>query len=466
MLPDEAANSMKEIDSSRIQVLNDGDIRDGSYVLYWMQQSQRVQFNHALAYAVELADHYQKSVLAAFVVDPDYPEANHRHFRFMLEGIMEVRQQLKDLGIQLVLRVGSPPEVIGNMAPACAMVVCDRGYLRHQIKWRAALAENSPCRVVQVESDAVVPVETASTKAEYAARTLRPKITRQLDRYLKPIRIFPPKRSSLDLDVKSISIGGLDDFIDSLKIDMSVSPVTRFYKGGPSRAEQVFTSFLKHNLNYYPDDHNQPQKDSMSHMSMYLHFGQVSSLDLALRVKDAGAVSESAREAYLEQLIVRRELAVNLVFHKSDYDRYASIPGWAGETLDQHRGDRREHLYRAEELENGQTHDPYWNAAMGEMAVTGYMHNYMRMYWGKKILEWSESPEAAYQSMLYLNNKYFVDGRDPNSYAGVGWIFGLHDRAWKERGVYGKIRYMAASGLERKCDIGAYVDRIGRLAGK
>jgi deoxyribodipyrimidine photo-lyase len=166
------------------------------------------------------------------------------------------------------------------------------------------------------------------------------------------------------------------------------------------------------------------------------------------------------RAAYLEQLIVRRELAFNFVYYTDDYDQFTCLPEWARKTLDHHAGDKRNPVYSRKALETAQTHDPYWNAAMMEMKHTGYMHNYMRMYWGKKILEWTRDPEQAFKTALAINNEYFLDGRDPNSYAGVAWIFGKHDRPWPERPIFGKVRYMAASGLERKCDIQAYVGKV------
>ena len=184
---------------------------------------------------------------------------------------------------------------------------------------------------------------------------------------------------------------------------------------------------------------------------------------LALQALKTEKRFSKAREAFIEELIVRRELAINFVYYTPDYDSYACLPGWAKKTLAEHKNDRREYLYSRGELENCRTHDEYWNAAMREMKSTGFMHNYMRMYWGKKILEWSQTPEKAFKAALAINNKYFLDGRDANSYAGVAWIFGMHDRAWFERPIFGKIRYMAASGLERKCDIQAYVAKVNAL---
>jgi deoxyribodipyrimidine photo-lyase len=191
-------------------------------------------------------------------------------------------------------------------------------------------------------------------------------------------------------------------------------------------------------------------------MSPYLHFGQISPVRIARRIRDAEAPAE-AKEAYLEELVVRRELAVNFVYYNREYRSYDALPGWALETLEEHRGDPREATYSREELEAGQTDDPYWNAAMREMRVTGKMHNYMRMYWGKRFLEWHREPRDAFETCLAMNNKYFLDGRDANSFTGVAWCFGKHDRPWQERAIFGKVRYMNANGLERKFDIKEYV---------
>ena len=180
-------------------------------------------------------------------------------------------------------------------------------------------------------------------------------------------------------------------------------------------------------------------------------------------MRDVKQAADADRRAYLEELIVRRELAANFVEFESRYDDYACLPGWARATLDAHRADRRPHIYTREQLESARTHDRYWNAAMREMRDTGFMHNYMRMYWAKKILEWSSDPAAAFRTVLHLNNKYFLDGRDANSYANVAWVFGLHDRPWPERPVFGKVRYMNAKGLERKFDMAAYLRAVDAL---
>jgi deoxyribodipyrimidine photo-lyase len=342
-------------------------------------------------------------------------------------------------------------------------IVCDRGYLRLQTEWRRQVAGEARCRVIQVESDVIVPVDAASHKPEFGARTLRPKVLRQCEEFLdQPFRIAL-KRSSLKLAVATISLDDIDALGRRLRLDGTVRPVSSYFRGGTSEAKKRFRAFLRTDLPDYKDHRNQPQTNHVSHMSKYLHFGQISPVWLlreARRQKQAGRAN---LYTFVDELLVRRELAINWCEFTPNYDRYESLPAWARQSLDNHRADERPHLYARAKLEAAETHDPYWNAAMREMRITGYMHNHMRMYWGKKILEWSRTPEIAFFTALALNNKYFLDGRDPNSFANVAWVFGQHDRPWPERSIFGKVRYINAAGLERKCDTDAYIAKIERL---
>jgi deoxyribodipyrimidine photo-lyase len=452
------------IQSSRIQLLNDRKPKNGAYVLYWMQQSQRAEFNHALEYAVQEANRLGQGVLVGFGLTDVYPEANLRHYTFMLEGLKETRASLAEQGIKMVIQQGSPADVALILGQKASLIVCDRGYLSHQKAWRTQVACSASCSVVQVESDVVVPLEVVSNKAEYAARTIRPKIHRQLDDYLVPFKPSFVKKSSLGLNIKSLDLTDINPILKQLSLDGRVGPLTQFFKGGPSQAKVRLDDFLKNRFRYYIENRNQPQTDDISHMSPYLHFGQISPLFVALQIKKLAKRYAEAQAAYLEELIVRRELAMNFVNYTPKYDLFTCLPQWARTTLKQHQKDPRDYVYTRKQLEDAQTHDEYWNAAMREMKITGFMHNYMRMYWGKKILEWSRTPEQAFRTTLAINNKYFLDGRDANSYAGVAWVFGVHDRAWFERPIFGKIRYMAASGLERKCDIQGYLRKVEALA--
>jgi deoxyribodipyrimidine photo-lyase len=254
----------------------------------------------------------------------------------------------------------------------------------------------------------------------------------------------------------------VQDILFPLSIDRTVSSV-EFRKGGTSRAKRLLKVFIAGKLKHYPEHRSDPGLDGISHMSPYLHFGQISPLYIATEVIKAKGVPRAAKDAYLEELIVRRELSINFVHYHPAYGNFTALPGWARQTLERHLADRRPSRYRPEELEKGLTHDPYWNAAQREMALTGSMHNTMRMYWGKKILEWSDSPKDAFYTALRLNNKYQLDGRDPNSYAGVAWCFGKHDRPWMERDIFGTVRYMNDAGLRRKFGMDRYVKKIQDL---
>jgi deoxyribodipyrimidine photo-lyase len=450
------------VEDSRCKRLNDRDLRRGRYVLYWMQQSQRASHNPALAYAIEVANGAGLPVLVGFGLMDDYPEANLRHYRFMLEGLQDVAAMLAKRRIKFVTRRGAPNEVAVALGQDAAVVVCDRGYLRHQKAWRADVAARVPCAVVQVEGDVVVPLGLASNRAEPAARTLRPKLQKALQEYLRPLDDAAVLVPSLDLQIEgAIDPSDADAALGGLKLDRSVPPVRRF-RGGTAEARRRLREFLDARLDGYADGRSEPGAFQCSLLSPYLHFGQISPVEIALAVRDARGGDADCR-AYLEELIVRRELAANFVEFEPRYDDYACLPGWARATLDRHRADPREHAYTVDQLERADTHDRYWNAAMSEMVHTGFMHNYMRMYWAKKILEWTPDPANAFRTTLYLNNKYFLDGRDASSYANVAWVFGLHDRPWPERPVFGKVRYLNARGLERKFDMARYLRAVDRL---
>lgn len=450
------------IHPSRIQPLNSRSIQDGRYVLYWMQASQRVACNHTLEYAVGKANERNLPVVVVFGLTEQFPDANLRHYAFMLEGLEEVRKGLRDRGIRFALMRRSPELAAAAMAEEAALVVADRGYLRIQRQWRNHVAKNAPCAVVQVESEAVVPVETASPKEEYTAGTLRPKLQRILEGYLVPLKERPVRKDSLSLRLDVDTEEDFPSLLKKMKIDCSVSPV-RAIRGGTARANALLEEFIAKKIRRYDELRSDPGLDYSSHLSPYLHFGQVSPLAVALRVSGERSLPAAARESFLEELIVRRELSMNFVVYNDRYDGYECLPDWARKTLAEHAKDRREYIYSPEQWEHAGTHDPYWNAAQREMMITGRMHNYMRMYWGKKLLEWSRTPPEAFRTAITLNNRYELDGRDPNGFAGVAWCFGKHDRAWFERKVFGKIRYMNDAGLRRKFDMDAYLKKVAAL---
>jgi deoxyribodipyrimidine photo-lyase len=447
------------IEKERVRSLNDRSVQAGRYVVYWMQASQRAEYNHALEFAIQQANALDKPLLVVFGITDRFPDANERHYFFMLEGLGEVKASLEARGIRLIIRHEEPPAAAVESARWACLVVVDRGYLRIQKKWRRAVAKQIKCPLVEVESDVVVPVEVTSSKEEYAAATIRPKIRRRLDPHLLPFRHAGPRHSSLKMDFDTFDITDVGAAVARLSIDHSVAR-SSFFRGGTSQAKRHLRAFLKSRLGHFDDLRNDPSRDYFSNMSPYLHFGQISPLYIALQVKRTGG---KGVEAYLEELIVRRELSMNFVQYNPRYDSLDCLPDWAKRTLAQHRRDRREYIYTLKQFEAAETHDPYWNAAQNEVRVTGKMHGYMRMYWGKKILEWTEKPEDAFNIALHLNNKYEIDGRDANGFTGVAWCFGKHDRPWAERRVFGRVRYMNDKGLRRKFDIDAYVAKVNRL---
>jgi len=447
------------IQQDRIQSLNEKPVRDRTYVLYWMQASQRTTMNHALEHAIRQANAREKPVLVFFGITDRFPEANERHYAFMLEGLREVASALADRTIRLAVLPVSPERGVLELAKDADLVVTDRGYLRIQRAWRSFAAQRLDCLLEQVESDAIIPVESASPKEEYSAATLRPKIRRLLDGYLVPVKKHTPRHPSLDLDIPSLRLDDVDKVLSDLRINRLVKRVAAF-PGGESHARKRLSTFLEQRLEHYADKRNDPVEDWVSDVSPYLHFGQISPLTVALEVLKRGGAGV---DDFLEELIVRRELSMNYVYYNDQYDAYDGLPGWAKKTLKEHAQDPREVLYSLGALENAQTHDPYWNAAQEEMCIRGKMHGYMRMYWGKKIIEWTPTPEEAFRVALSLNNKYELDGRDPNGFTGVAWCFGKHDRAWAERPIFGKVRYMNANGLRRKFDMDRYVQKVERL---
>ncbi len=449
------------IQSERVLPLNHRPIPDDRpYVLYWMQSAQRASCNHALEYAIRQANLLRKPLLAFFGITESFPQANERHYRFMLEGLRETRMELEKRGIHLLIRRVSPEAGALELAAFAALVVVDRGYLRIERAWRNTLADGADCPVIQVETNVVVPVETASSKEEYTAATFRPRIHRIQDLFAQPLQEGKALVSSFGHNPSCdfFDLSDVDAALALLNIDRSVRSASA--RGGTAEAKRLLRVFLMDKLAGYADLKNDPGMELTSGLSPYLHFGQISPLEIMLELKDAPA---AYREVFLEELVVRRELSMNFVFHNPRYDAYESIPAWARATLEKHRSDLRPYRYTRDELENAQTHDPYWNAAQNEMVLTGRMHGYMRMYWGKKILEWGRTPQEAFSTALSLNNRYCLDGRDPNAFAGVAWCFGKHDRPWGERDIFGNVRYMNAKGLERKFNMRRYLQRVALM---
>ncbi|MFN2340447.1 MAG: deoxyribodipyrimidine photo-lyase [Halanaerobium sp.] len=450
------------VNKNRIEKINDADLKENEFVAYWMQSSQRLEYNQALGYAVERANKLNQPLLIFFLLNSNFPEAEYGHFKFMLQGLKEIKKNLKAADINFYLVNYQNLEDFEKITDEASLVVSEKVYLKHLRSWKQEAAESLEVPFYLVESNLVCPIEEVSEKEEYAAYTIRKKINGIRDKYLKK---YEPdeleNRSEIKLGNKDLEfVDDLDHYLAEIDFEQKIS-YDDFFKGGYQQAKLKLKDFIKNKLKDYSEKRNIPHLNFQSDLSPYLHFGQISAQEVAL----AALNSEYDAEVFLEELIVRRELSFNFVYYNQNYDDSLKdiLYDWAYESLMEHKSDEREYLYNYQELENAETHDQYWNAAQREMKITGKMHNYMRMYWGKKILEWTSDPEEAYQWALKLNNKYSLDGRDPNSYAGVGWIFSKHDRAWTEREIFGKVRYMNAGGLERKFDMEKYLSKINNL---
>lgn len=457
------------VDKTRIRHLNAHRMERGSVVAYWMSRDQRVKDNWALLHAQEIAQNAQRPLVVLFVLTEGFPGATWRSYDFMIKGLQEIESRLYELNIPFILAVGNPSEEIPNMVKQydISALVTDMSPLRIGKTWRADVARAIDVPMYEVDAHNIVPVWEASPKQEFGAYTIRPKIQKMLATYLTKFPELSPQNPSTITRFISMNppAGGRiqnihwDEIVQRLTMDRSVKPVT-WLTPGETAAHHMLADFIQTKLPQgYAEKRNDPNEDALSHLSPYLHFGQISAQRIAYEMQKAVAPRED-KEAFLEELIVRRKLADNYCFYNPYYDSFDGFPDWAKKSLNIHATDVREFMYSRDEFEEGKTHDPIWNACQREMVVTGKMHGYMRMYWAKKILEWTKSPQEAMETAIFLNDKYELDGRDPNGYVGCAWaIGGVHDRAWFERGVFGKIRFMNANGLRRKVKIDAYVKK-------
>lgn len=449
---------------------------DGQSVIYIMSRDQRVEYNPALLKAQELALDLKLPLLVVFQL---YPQLGHRlkqHYDFMLGGLKELHQQLADKNIDfLVLTqdLEANSAIINNQLKP-AVVVADFSPLKRASQVRSYLVDNLNCKVLMVDAHNVVPVWIASKKQEYNAYFFRRKITPLLADYLiKPAQI----QNQPDFTVQKIKKTAANYAPNWKRIQQAVlaqpKPQYSFaFKSGYQAAQDTLQDFLENKLIKYDQQRNDPNAEVLSNLSPYLHFGQISSLEIALAVKDyvqqkQNTLSDkdyqqlsNSQDNFLEELIVRKELADNYCYYNSNYLSVTGLADWAQTTLAEHELDQREHLYSLTELDQAQTHDNAWNAAQTQMKHSGKMHGYMRMYWAKKILEWTPDAQTAIDYAVKLNDTYNLDGHDPNGYVGILWsIGGLHDRPWPERKIFGKVRYMSYDGLKRKFDLEKYINK-------
>ncbi|HEX4423802.1 MAG TPA: deoxyribodipyrimidine photo-lyase [Terriglobales bacterium] len=433
----------------------------GKCVVYWMQRTQRGRDNPALDVAIRVANELGKPVVVFFAPVPFYPNANLRHYRFLAEGIPDIAEDLAARRVGFVLRAYPEHSLLKFCGEVrAAIVIGDENPMREPEHWRVRVTERIQVPFWTIDADVVVPSRLLE-KEQYAARTIRPRIHRLLPRFFVPaekIEVRVPWTKPRNLHSRPVN----EDFMSGWKIDRTVSPVDS-WRGGSTVGRRLLNQFIRNVLQDYPKERNHPESKGTSRLSPYLHFGQISPLTVALVVGNSSA-SEQAKQAFLEQLIVRRELSVNFVRFNPAYDSMECLEPWASRTMAEHASDGRAVSYNETQLDQADTHDPLWNAAQKQMVLTGWMHNYLRMYWAKKILEWSPSLAVAYHRAVWLNDRYELDGRDPNGYAGIAWaIVGKHDRAWSERPVFGKIRYMSFASTSKKFDSKKYIEQIKSL---
>ncbi len=439
---------------------------EGKCIVYWMQRAQRGVDNHAVNLAVEIANHLRLPLLVYFAGISNFPHANLRHYAFLQQGLPDIEADLAKRNISFVMRRAPDESHERLLADAhAAMCIGDENPMPAPESWRKHLAESIRIPFWTVDTDVIVPSKLIE-KAQFGAFTIRPRLYRLLPEYLVPYEnphaevAWERPRNFVISDLRQDMTAGWKD------LDRSVRPVPEF-QGGTHAGLARLKLFVGEMLASYETMRNKPETDGTSALSPYLHYGHVGPQTIALAVAEAAKQDprlQSARDSYFNELIAWRELAINFVRYNPKYDSHEAAEDWARKTIAEHARDQRAHLYTLAELEAGQTHDPLWNAAQIQMVEHGWMHNYMRMYWGKKILEWTPDVESAMKAAIHLNDKYFLDGRDPNGYAGIAWaVLGKFDRAWGSRPIFGKRRYMSGESTGRKFNSKLYMKQMQDL---
>jgi deoxyribodipyrimidine photo-lyase len=442
---------------------------DGKCVVYWMQRAQRGRDNHAVDLAVKIGNELGLPVVAYFAGISNFPHANLRHYAFLNQGLPDIEEDLAERNVSFVLR-NAPHESHEKLLQDvdAAFVVGDENPMREPEKWRKHLASMIKVPFWTVDADVVVPSKLIE-KAQYGAYTIRPRLYRMMPEFLVPYENVKahaewkkPKGFFQDSVHEDMTKGWKE-------LDRSVGPVEAWV-GGHHAAMKRLKHFTTKLLGEYDTQRNKPEMDGTSMLSPYLHYGHVGPVTIALAVADAAKKDESlakAKEGYFNELIAWRELAVNFVKYTPNYDTAECAENWARTTIAEHAKDERERLYSLKELEQGTTYDDLWNAAQTQMVQFGWMHNYMRMYWAKKILEWTPDVRTAVKWAVHLNDKYFLDGRDPNGYSGIAWsMLGKFDRPWFDRPIFGKIRYMSGQSTGKKFDSKLYMEQMRELKGE
>ncbi|SDP36523.1 deoxyribodipyrimidine photo-lyase [Desulforhopalus singaporensis] len=429
-------------------------------VVYWMSREIRAEDNWSLLVAQQEAEIRQKPLLVIFFLKPNDPLPLPRTVLFMLQGLAETAAELIASNIGFSFFHESPELFLPHFMQSVDghLLVCDFNPLKEFKLMQQKLVSSLSCPICEVDSHNIIPAWITSNKKEYGAYTIRPKIHRLLPDFLTEIPPIQPHpygtcgRKHNDLSILKQHLRCVEKNIPLLLLP------------GEKAAGRAARNFIRQGLAEYQKHRNDPCRQAQSGLSPYLHFGNLSPQRLALMVR-RNLFATDLQDAFLEELIVRRELADNFCLFEPHYDTIDGFPAWGRETLARHQHDRREYIYTLEEFENSSTHDPLWNSCQKDLVLTGKLHGYLRMYWAKKILEWSRRCDDAMRWAIYLNDRYSLDGRDPNGYAGIAWsLGGVHDRAWKERQVFGKVRYMNLNGCKRKFDVNKYIDMVAALS--
>jgi len=437
----------------RSNLLNNQPFGDGT-VVYCMSREQRFADNWSLIFAADIAQKNNQKLFVVFCLVPTFLNATQRQYSFLIEGLKCVERQCQKAQIGFSVLLGSPADSLPPYLQQvkAGILVSDFDPLKIKLEWKKEI--NTKIHIPHFEVDAhnIVPCRLVSDKQEYAAYTLRPKIKKLLPEFL----IHYPTIGYIDANYSYEPVDW-QRVEASISVDTNVKPISTI-EAGEIAALIALNVFIQNKLDRYSTDRNNPCLNATSAMSAYLHFGHISAQRIALEIINAHAAQES-KDAYLEELIIRKELSDNFCFYNSNYDNHTCFQAWATQSLMKHLSDVREYEYQLVDFETANTHDPLWNAAQYQLIETGAMHGYMRMYWAKKIVEWTGNFTEAQAIAIYLNDKYALDGRDPNGYAGIAWsIGGIHDRPWGERPIFGKIRYMNFNGCKRKFDVQKYVE--------
>jgi deoxyribodipyrimidine photo-lyase len=457
--------------SNRVTRLNNApENKQGRYVLYWMQMFKRASHNYALNFAIQMANERRLPLVVYEGLTFSYPWANDRFHTFILEGVEEKQVEFADRGIRYIFYLQrnqrDPRHVVAQLAREAALLITD-DYPCFIVPHHNERISQLDRQVYAVDANGMVPL-SALPKEEYAAYTIRPKINRLLPDLPRIINTPHVNVSKPELDVDGpetvVSSGNIAELVSECDIDHSVKPSDR-YRGGTKAARQRLNHFVQNILPHYDKTQKEPSVDGVSRLSPYLHFGFISIQEVVAAVEKAKA-PKVAKEPFLEQVIVRRELSFNFTRHNPHYDSLQSLPDWAQQTMRDHADDPRPELLDAEKIEAAETYVELWNAAQRELLVTGHLHNYVRMLWGKRVIEWQRSYEMAFELLVHLNNKYALDGRDPNSYAGILWCFGKHDRPWFDRPIFGTMRYMTSKSMAKKFNARRYMSTFSPNSGQ